>query len=602
MKTRFIRSVDHELPKRITNSVVKTRVLQVLLSAAIALIVSQPALAQNGRANKNDKVAKIQEVLTLAHKYRQFNGTALVAENGKVIYKGGFGMANMEWAIPNTPDTKFRLGSITKQFTSMLTLQLVEQNKIKLDAKISDYLPDYRKDTGQKVTIHNLLTHTSGIPNYTAQPGFFENVSRNPFKVNEFVKKYASGDLEFEPGSKYNYSNSGYFLLGAIIERVTGKTYEQVLQENIFGPLDMKNSGYDHSDTIVAKRAAGYRKTLDGYTNAAYLDTSIPYAAGSLYSTVEDLYLWDQALYTDKLISAKTKELMYKPFLEDYAYGWVVTNASFKLNDQPVQIITHDGGINGFSTTIVRFPKEKHLIVLLDNTGQNVARVSDRIAKILYTQPYDAPKMSIAEALDKTIREKGIAAAIMQYRELKAKQIATYDFAENQLNGLGYQLLRSGKAKEAVEIFKLNVEAYPQASNPYDSLGEAYLAINERDLAITNYKKSLELNPKNTSAIEALKRLENPSAPVTVDASVVDAYVGEYELAPGFILRVFREGDKLMTQATGQEKFEIVAESETTFAPRSFPAKLTFVKDSEGHVTGVRLNQGGREINGKKIK
>ena len=588
------------LSKPITNSRLKTIALQLILSAAIALVVSQPALAQNGQANKNDKVAKIQEVLTLAHKYRQFNGTALVAENGKVIYKGGFGMANMEWSIPNTPDTRFRLGSITKQFTAMLTLQLVDQNKIKLDGTISDYLPDYRKDIGQKVTIHHLLTHTSGIPSYTDQPGFFENVSRNPYKVDEFVKKYASGDLQFEPGSKYSYNNSGYFLLGAIIERVTGKPYEQVLQENVFGPLGMKNTGYDHADTIIPKRAAGYRKTPAGYTNAAYLDMSIPYAAGSLYSTVEDLYLWDQALYTDKLISAKSKELMYKPFLNNYAYGWVVRNASFKQNDQPVQIIAHGGGINGFATTITRFPQEKSLIVLLDNTGQNVERVMDRIAKILYNQPYELPKMSIASVLDKTISEKGIEAAVSQYRELKAKQDTTYDFAENELNGLGYQLLRSGKAKESVEIFKLNVEAYPKESNPYDSLAEGYLAINQRDLAIANYKKAVELNPKNTSAVDALKRLENP--PVAVDASVFDAYVGEYELSPGFVLRVFREGDKLMTQATGQEKFEIVAESETTFAPRAFPAKLTFVKDSEGRVTGVKLNQGGREINGKKIK
>src|SRR6185503_6450647 len=320
MKTTFITSttVEHLLPKPIKNSIVKTKVRQVLLYVAIALVVCQPALAQNGRANKNDKVAKIQEVLTLAHKYRQFNGTALVAENGKVIYKGAFGMANMEWAIPNTPDTKFRLGSITKQFTATLIMQLVEQGKIKLDGKLSDYLPDYRKDIGEKVTIHHLLTHTSGIPSYTGLPKFFEDVSRNPYKVDEFVKKYASGDLQFEPGSKFAYNNSGYFLLGAIIEKITGKPYEQVLKENIFDPVGMKNTGYDHYDTILPKRAAGYSKTTDGYANAPYLDMSIPYAAGSLYSTVEDLYLWDQALYLDKIISAKSKELMYKPFLEGY--------------------------------------------------------------------------------------------------------------------------------------------------------------------------------------------------------------------------------------------------------------------------------------------
>ena len=176
---------------------------------AIIFVFQQIAFAQ-------DHAAKIQEVLALAHKYRQFNGSALVAENGKIVYKGAYGLANMEWDIPNTPDTKFRLGSITKQFTATVVMQLVEQGKIKLDAKISDYLPEYRKDTGSKVTIHHLLTHTSGIPSYTDQPGFFENVSRNPYKVDEFVKKYASGDLQFEPGSKYSYNNSGYFLLGAI--------------------------------------------------------------------------------------------------------------------------------------------------------------------------------------------------------------------------------------------------------------------------------------------------------------------------------------------------------------------------------------------------
>lgn len=160
--------------------------------------------------------------------------------------------------------------------------------------------------------------------------------------------------------------------------------------------------------------------------------------------------------------------------------------------------------------------------------------------------------------------------------------------------------MRTGKPKEAVEIFKLNVEAYPQGFNTYDSLAEAYMSLNERELAERNFKKSLELNPNNTNATAMLKKLE--TGPVTVDTKVLDTYVGEYELGPNFILSVFREGDKLMTQATGQPKFEVVAESETTFAPRAFPAKLTFIKDADGKVTGVRLNQGGREINGKRIK
>ena len=567
-----------------------------LLCAAIlaALVQQQTALAQ-------DHAAKIQEVLTLAQKYRQFNGSALVAENGKVIYKGGFGLANMEWNIPNTPDTKFRLGSITKQFTATIILQLVEQGKIKLDGKLSDYLPDYRKDVGEKVTIHNLLTHTSGIPNYTSQPGFFENVSRNPYKVDEFVKKYASGDLEFAPGSKFVYDNSGYFLLGAIIEHVTGKPYEQVLKENIFDPVGMKNTGYDHHDTIIAKRAAGYVKTAGGYANAPYLDMSIPYAAGSLYSTVEDLYLWDQALYTDKLLSAQSKALMYTPFLEGYAYGWVVTNASFKQNNADVPVITHGGGINGFTTTIVRFPKEKNLIVMLDNSNtEYLDRLSDTIAKIIYDQPYEVSKMSIVSLLEDTINKKGIEAGIAQYRELKAKQAATYDFSEGELNQLGYRLLRNaGKPKEAIEIFKLNVEAYPQGFNAYDSLAEAYLAANERELAIQNYKKSLALNPNNFNALQVLKQLEKP--PVVVDPKIFDTYVGEYELGPNFALRVFREGEKFLTQATGQGVVEIFPESQTVFHPRAFAATLTFVIDADGKVT-LRAEQNGRVTLAKRIK
>src|SRR5947207_9145692 len=180
-----------------------------LLIVTVALLASPSLVAQ-------DKAKKIDELVSSYNKLRQFNGAALVAYDGQVLLKRGYGLANMEWNIPNEADTKFRLGSITKQFTATLILQLVEQGKGKLDGKLTDYLPDYRKDTGQKITIHNLLTHTSGVPNYTALPGFFQNVSRNPYEVKEFVTKYASGDLEFEPGTKFNYSNSGYFLLSAV--------------------------------------------------------------------------------------------------------------------------------------------------------------------------------------------------------------------------------------------------------------------------------------------------------------------------------------------------------------------------------------------------
>jgi len=544
--------------------------------------------------------------MSLYHKYGQFNGSVLVTDNGKVLYQKGFGLANMEWNIPNSPDTKFRLGSITKQFTATLILQLVEQGKIRLDGKLTDYLPDYRKDTGDKVTIHNLLSHTSGIPSYTSLPGFFQNVSRNPFTVDDFIKKYASGELEFEPGTKFVYDNSGYFLLGAIIEKVTGKPYEQVLKENIFDPLGMKNSGYDRWGTILNKRATGYARTAKGFQTAAYLDMSIPYAAGSLYSTVEDLYLWDQALYGDKVPSAKSKELMFKPNLNNYGYGFVITKATLAPPTKlAVPVIQHNGGINGFSTTIVRMTNEKRLIVLLDNAedGQHLGEITLGIMSVLYDQPVETRKRSIAETVMNTISEKDLASGIAQYRELKAgKTAGEYNFAETELNQLGYQLLQMKKITEAIEIFKLNVEMYPQSANAYDSLGEGYMVHGDKDLSIANYKKSLELDPKNTNATTKLAELTGEKKDVKVDAKILDSYAGEYEVAPTFIIKVTNEDGKLMAQATNQPKFELFPSSETDFYLKVVSAQVSFIKDGAGNVTGLTLSQNGRKTTGKKIK
>lgn len=573
---------------------------RALLVCAMIVVALQGVASGQKRAKT--KAAKIDAVMTTAHKYRLFNGSVLVAENGRVIYKKGLGFANMEWNIPNAPETRFRLGSITKQFTATLIMQLVEQGKIKLEGTISDYLPEYRKDTGAKVAVHQLLNHTSGIPSYTGLPGFFNEVSRDPYTVDAFIKKYASNNLEFEPGSKFSYNNSGYFLLGAIIEKVTGRTYEQVLKEKILDPLGMKNTGYDHHATVLNKRAAGYQKTEDGYVNAAYLDMSLPYAAGSMYSTVEDLYLWDQALYTERVISAHSKAMMFKPNLSDYAYGWVVSKASLGTGKDSVPKIKHGGGINGFSTVIVRFPAQKHLIVLLENTsqGRSLDILERELTSILFNQPHNLPKVPLAEALLKLTEQNGVGAAIAFYRAVKKDYPNRYDFSEPELNRLGYQLLQAKKVKEAIEIFKLNVEAYPKGFNTYDSLGEAYMVNGDTELAIQNYKKSLELNPQNTGAIEMLKRLEGKSG--AVDPKVYDSYVGEYEVTPTFIVKVFKEGTRLMTQATGQPAFELYPEAENKFFLKVVDAKVTFVKDDKGQVSGLVIHQGGRDTPGKKIK
>ena len=559
----------------------------------LLLAISSTSFAQ-------DKVTKIDDLVKRFNELGQFNGTILVAENGRVIYKKGFGYANMEWKIPNDVDTKFRLGSLTKQFTSTLILQLVEQGKIKLDGKITDYLPDYRKDTGDRITIHQLLNHTSGIPSYTDQPGFIQSVSRNPYTVAEFVKTYTSGDLQFEPGTKFSYNNSGYFLLGAIIEKLTGKTYAEAVRDNIFVPLGMKNSGYDTPSVLIPKRASGYSKTPAGYANAAYLDMSIPYSAGSLYSTVEDLYLWDQALYGDKLLTAKSKELMFTPGLQDYGYGIGIRDS--ELGDKTkVKTIEHSGGINGFSTFMMHFVADKHMVVVLDNTGQFrfLRPMIISVANILYDKPYETAKLQVGELVLKVANEKDVQTAIKQYRDLKASGTKDYDFSQGQLPSAAFQLLRSNRAKDAIELFKLNIEMVPQASKTYENLAEAYVATGEKDSAITNYKKSIELDPKNTSAIEALKRLESPAP--TGGPKNVDRFVGRYEVAPDFILTITAEGGKLYGQATGQQRFELEPISETKFAIRIVGAEIDFNRDEKGVVTSLVLHQGGRDIPAKRL-
>ena len=454
----------------------------------------------------NDKAQKIDELLSKYHEYGHLNGSVLVAEHGKVIYKKGFGFANFEWEIPNQPDTKFRLASVTKQFTAMLILQLVEEGKLELEGRLSDYLPYYGKNVGEQVTIHQLLNHTSGIPSYTGLPGFMQNEIRNFYPVEEFVKKFCSGDLEFEPGEKFAYNNSGYFLLGAVIESVTGKTYEDLLSEKIFEPLNMVNSGYDRHQPVIKNRAAGYNKTLVAFQNAPFLEMMTPYAAGSLYSTVEDLYLWDQALYTDKLISKETKEKMFTPNLGKYGYGWRIDNFPMEGRKKDVTLISHNGGIHGFNTRIARFVEDQHLIVILRNSpGASINQITRNIAAILYDQPVEPLKKSGAEAVAKKMLDSGIQSGLALYKDIKKNHSDEYDLNEGRFNNVGYQLINLKKLPEAIEIFKLNVAANLQSANTYDSLAEAYMVNGETALAIKYYNKALKMIPNDPGLNEQRK-------------------------------------------------------------------------------------------------
>ena len=446
--------------------------------------------------------------MTLYHNVGQFNGAVLVAEHGKVIYRKGFGFANYEWNIPNSPDAKFRIGSITKSFTAILTLQLVEQGKLKLEGKVTDYLPNYSRKTGDRITVNQLLTHTSGLPDYNDVPDFFRAVQSGSLNNDEIIKRISEYDLLFEPGAKFSYSNDGYRVLGAVIEKVTGKSYAQVLQENILNPLKMKNTGYSNRNAVLSKRAAGYRKRLAGLENAQFYEAS---PASGMYSTVDDLFLFDEALYTDKLLSQKSKDLMWQVAPSGNAYGWQVSKIALGQNENGFKVMT-EGAVFGFFARSVRLPQEKQTIILLANVRAATNFLPDierGLISVLYSKPYASPKKSIAETLFVAVKQNGIESALRQYRDLKREQFDSYSFAENELNSLGYQLLNMQKVEEAIEIFKLNVEAYPQSSNAYDSLGEAYLVNGDKELAIKNYQKSVELNPQNTNGIEMLRKLRS---------------------------------------------------------------------------------------------
>ena len=577
------------------------------LHRLISLTVLTLTISLAGSATfAQNKAAKIDALVGQYVANRQFNGTVLVAEKGQVIFKKGYGMANMEWDIANAPDTKFRLGSITKQFTAMLIMQLVEKGKLTLTGKITDYLPDYPKATGDKITIHHLLTHTSGIPNYTGFPKFFETQSRDPYTPETFTKEFADRPLDFEPGSKFSYSNSGYFLLGVIIEKVTSKSYADVLKENILAPLKLTDTGYDLFSPILPKRATGYEKKSTGYANAPYLDMSIPYAAGSLYSTVEDLYRWDQALYTDKLLSATGKTTMYTPYLDGYAYGWGVSNVKVgQLNDS-LLVIGHGGGINGFNTLISRLPKDRQLVVLLNNTGgAPLNDIQRNILRILYNQPVEAPKKSIAEMLRRSVLSEPLTQSRQKFTVWKADK--AYSVNERDVNALGYELMRDGKLTEAIAVFTLNAEAFPASYNVYDSRGEAHMNAGDKPAAVADYKKSVALNPRNDTGFAKLKELGEPvempkELVAAVDTAVLDSYVGNYQLAPTFSIVITREGNKLYAQATGQSRFELFTESKTKFYFKVVDAQVTFAPNEKGEVEQLVLHQNGRDMPAKRLR
>jgi CubicO group peptidase (beta-lactamase class C family) len=330
-------------------------------------------------AQTPDPTPRIQQIITSYVNDKSFMGTILVVKDGKTVIDQGYGSADLEWNVANSPTTKFRLGSITKQLTAASVLLLQERGKLNIDDPISKYLPD-APVAWSKITIYNVLTHTSGIPSFTGFPDYrsTEWKDTNP---TELVARFRDKPLDFEPGTKFFYSNSGYVLLGYLIEKVSGQTYADFVQQNIFTPLGMKDTGIDSNVAILSQRAQGYRRTPRGGEHDGYISMTIPFSAGALYSTTGDLLKWEQALFGGKVLKAESFAKMTTPFKSDYGTGvFIRTIDGHKL-------ITHGGGIEGFNTSLNYYPDDKLTVIVLGNlTGGAPDQVARYIGQVALSQ------------------------------------------------------------------------------------------------------------------------------------------------------------------------------------------------------------------------
>jgi CubicO group peptidase (beta-lactamase class C family) len=473
--------------------------------AAWYMLFSGTILTAQTAAKKSVKkgiIPHIEEYINAAMRHDQFSGSILIAKDGVPILSKGYGMANYELSVPNTPQTVFRIASLTKQFTALAIMQLQERGKLSVNDSICKYL-DKCPSAWQPVTIHHLLTHTSGIPNMSSLPDWDEKHSIQPYSPTETLDLVRNLPLQFVPGEKFKYSNSGYDALGLILEKISGMPFEQFLQDNIFTPTQMKNTGRINPRHIVKNRASGYYWSLGAFVNAPYENLLLPYSSGSLESTTGDLLLWDKALYTNKLLSEKSLNAVFTPFKKNYGYGWEITQ---KFNRT---FIGHSGSLNGFSTYLLRVPSERVTVIVLSNSDETSAtKMAYNLAAIVFGEEYKLPTPQIREILTDALLQKGAEAAAKQYHELKSTQPSKYDFSERLLNNLGYDLLTNGRVSDAIVIFTLNCEAFPQSSNVFDSLGEAYLLAKNYEKSLLNYKKALELEPKNSHAQEVIQKVE----------------------------------------------------------------------------------------------
>ncbi|HLH12027.1 MAG TPA: serine hydrolase domain-containing protein [Methylovirgula sp.] len=322
-----------------------------------------------------------------------FAGSVLVAKAGEILLRDGFGLADREWNVPNGPTGKFRIGSLTKQFTATAILQLMERGKLALEDPVARHCPE-APDHWRAVTLLHLLTHSSGIPSYTSLPAFFRDMAQQDRSPREIIALTERAPLDFEPGTQFKYNNGAFIILGLIVERLSGLSYEDYLRQNILLPLGLASTGYEHLADIVPERVRGYRYRRGGMENAPYLAMSLPYAAGSIYSTVDDLLAWQRALTAARPISPSSVELMFADHGHGYGFGWGIQNQFARRQ------FVHAGGINGFSTVLSHYPDEDLTIILLANIQASpVQKIARDLAALHFGVAEHEPDVVLDAAL-----------------------------------------------------------------------------------------------------------------------------------------------------------------------------------------------------------
>ncbi|MCK4789409.1 MAG: beta-lactamase family protein [Desulfobacteraceae bacterium] len=405
-----------------------------------------------------EKIAAIEVLMDRFYENEQYYGTILVAVKGEILYQRATGYADRDSLIPNRLDTKFRIASVTKQITTMLILQMVEAGKLDLEGKLTDYLPEYPKDKGDGITVHHLLTHRSGIVGEPKVPDLdrIEKLYHSPAQMLDLITSF---DLASKPGARYEYSNFGYYLLGLIIERVSGKSYGELLQEKICAPVGMTNTLPDITGKEFINRAKGYHYSyFNGPEIAPHLDMSFVYSYGHLLSSVQDLYLWDRALYGENLLGKKMKKLFFDK------YGWHYQKVAVGNEGQTVRANLICASVNGFKANMLRIADDEVFITQLTNhkehnrhilQGWGNVDITSRILAILYDRPYDLPRKSAAYEVFRTLLDSGKDATIAKYADLHENQQDKYWFKDEEFEILARELYDAGMLDKALVYCEL---------------------------------------------------------------------------------------------------------------------------------------------------